>query len=265
MRISGKRVHITSSDRVIRLKCPTSWAKLSEEQLRYALTLIGSNLYTDVEVRTLLLIRLCGIHVVKQHAGGSWSCWVMQDGRRTYFDLRSWQVQSMIMQLSFVSKPDDMDVRLESIQGFKAADKLLHGLLFIDYLNIEMCYQGYLSTKDSGRVAAMARILYRDSEGNMPETMDLDIAEQTNVLFWYAHVKKVMARHFPHFFRPVGGNGTVDGMKLLDQANAQMRALTDGDITKEEQVRQSDCWRALTELDARAREAEEFNRKYGNK
>jgi len=39
-------------------------------------------------------------------------------------------------------------------------------------------------------------------------------------------------------------------------------ALTDGDITKEDAVFKKDCWRALTELDAKAREAEEFRKKY---
>ena len=40
--------------------------------------------------------------------------------------------------------------------------------------------------------------------------------------------------------------------------NAQIRALTGGDITKEAAILQMDCWRALTELDAKAREAEEI-------
>lgn len=33
--------------------------------------------------------------------------------------------------------------------------------------------------------------------------------------------------------------------------NAQIRALTGGDVTKERAVLQMDCWRALTELDAK--------------
>jgi hypothetical protein len=43
---------------------------------------------------------------------------------------------------------------------------------------------------------------------------------------------------------------------------AQIRALTKGDITKESTVLKMDTWRALTELDALAREYDEFNRKY---
>ena len=45
---------------------------------------------------------------------------------------------------------------------------------------------------------------------------------------------------------------------------AQVRALTDGDITKQQAVFETDCWAALTELDEKAREAEEFKQKPQN-
>ena len=45
--------------------------------------------------------------------------------------------------------------------------------------------------------------------------------------------------------------------------NAQIRALTGGDVTKEREVLSMDCWRALTELNEKAREQQEFNQKYG--
>ena len=48
---------------------------------------------------------------------------------------------------------------------------------------------------------------------------------------------------------------------MTEAMNAQIRALTGGDITKEKQIEKSDVWRALTELDAKAREAEELNDK----
>ena len=43
--------------------------------------------------------------------------------------------------------------------------------------------------------------------------------------------------------------------------NNQIRALTEGDVTKENEILALDTWRALTELDAKAREAEEFKLK----
>jgi uncharacterized protein YbjQ (UPF0145 family) len=42
--------------------------------------------------------------------------------------------------------------------------------------------------------------------------------------------------------------------------NAQIRALTGGDITKDEAVLSMDTWRALTELDTKAKEVEDDKR-----
>ena len=42
--------------------------------------------------------------------------------------------------------------------------------------------------------------------------------------------------------------------------DAQIRALTKGDVTKEAEVLQLDTWRALTELNAQAKEYEELRR-----
>ena len=71
MRTSKETRPSISSDKVLHLSCPTKWSELSQEQLRYCLTLIGSGLYNEVEIRTLLLIRLCGITVIKKHPEGS--------------------------------------------------------------------------------------------------------------------------------------------------------------------------------------------------
>ena len=50
------------------------------------------------------------------------------------------------------------------------------------------------------------------------------------------------------------------GEVLWTAMNAQIRALTGGDITKEEAVLSMDTWRALTELDAKAKEVEDIKR-----
>ena len=52
---------------------------------------------------------------------------------------------------------------------------------------------------------------------------------------------------------------------VIGAMDVQIRALTDGDITKEETIRQLPCWRALTELNEKAREAKEFHEKYDKK
>jgi hypothetical protein len=90
------------------------------------------------------------------------------------------------------------------------------------------------------------------------------------IFYWFASLKDYLARSFPNFLQPAGRStdsnllgGTPNiGRRLQESMNAQIRALTKGDITKESTVLKMDTWRALTELDALAREYDEFNRKY---
>lgn len=251
-----------SGDGVLHLTCPRSWADMTQEQLRFALRIIGSGQYQPVEYRTLLLLRFAGITVSTKTPYG-WACCVTivnaKGKRRKHpFFLQSWQIQDMIKQLEYVDSYETYDVRLESIKGFAAVDPLLHGVRFHDYLNMEKYYQGYLTTHQPKYALGLARLLY-------PGVTDTgDDAELTNCVMWFSYVKKQFSRYFRHFFKPapVSSGNTVD---WIEQMNAQIRALTDGDITKEQAVFDKDCWRALTELDAKAREAEEFRKKYGNK
>ena len=238
---------------------------MNQEQLRYALHVIGSGMYSSVEGRTLMLLRFTGIEVLNKTVGG-WTCSVrvaLDNGKtkRHFFFIQTWQIQDFIKQLEYVDSYETFDVRLESIGGFKAVDALLHKVMFEDYLNMEKYYQGYLATKEEKYVVGLARLLYPDGRYAAGVSIDhLDDAELTNCIMWFSYVKKQFSKLFRHFFKPAPGGGKT--VNWLEQMNAQIRALTDGDITKEQAVYDKDCWRALTELDAKAREAEEFRKKY---
>ena len=139
-----------SADGVLHLTCPRSWKEMTQEQMRYALHVIGCGMYSSVEGRTLMLIRFTGIEVLNKVSGG-WTCSIRIEvegknkTKRHFFFLQSWQIQYMIQQLEYVDSYETMDVRLESIQGFKAVDAMLHRVMFEDYLNMEKYYQGYLA------------------------------------------------------------------------------------------------------------------------
>lgn len=248
-----------SADGVLHLTCPRSWDEMTQEQLRIALHYIGYGLYSPVEYKTMMLIAFTGLRTGEQTPYG-WTCTIpvqtKKGERRFDFLLQPWQLQSMINQLEYVDSYDTFNVRLESIGDAEAVDALLHGVRFIDYLNMEKYYQGYISTQNPKYIHGLARLLY---PGYEPQRGDY--IERTNCIMWYSYVKKQFSKYFRHFFRPAP---IVHGKPVnwLDQMNAQIRALTDGDITKEQAVFDKDCWRALTELDAKSREAEEFRKKY---
>lgn len=254
-----------SSDKVLRLECPTSWGELSQQQLHYVLDLIGSNLYSDVEIRTYMLFRFCGIEVLKKRLH-SVSCKIRLDnGKWHFFDLQDWQVHDMIGQLGFVSSFEGFGRGLDTADGFEAADRLLSGYQFGWYLKCEQKYQAYLKMKEFRFLEDLARMLFLDGGspvGDGEKEMEVDAALGMSVFFWFSWLKGKFSELFPHFFKPISKVG--GDYNILESYNAQIRALTDGDVTKEEAVKCIDTKRALTELDAKAREAEEFKAKYGN-
>ena len=249
-----------SKEKGLILHAPQSWRELSQDQLRYVFGLLGT--FSDLtQIKTFMFMRFCGIHVQKWTSKVVFCFMRSRLGRRKFFTITANQVQSLIHQFDFIDSFDNMGVRLDSVCGYRAVDVNLHGISFIDYLSAETAFQVYLSSKNMENIDTLARILYRKRNGDAPKRLKLDIAERTGVFAWFCYVKAEFARQFPSFFRPAGSEPTK--WDLLKMANIQLRALTQGDVTKEEMIKNMDCWRALTELNEKAREAAEFESKYG--
>ena len=252
-------------DSRVDLSCPRSWGDLSQEQLRYVFWLLAT--FADgVVVKTYMLVRFTGIGVLRRSRLG-WKCtWRPPGGGgRKVFYLHTWQLHSMLRQLSWVDSLEAMDNRLDVVQGLTAVHPLLQedaatkrSVTFADYLCMEKQYQLFHSTRDGSHIDKLASLLYRRPDFSRPDSLELTPAERLATLAWYAHVKAVMARAFPHLFRRAEGEADTSPLAVLQATNTQLRALTDGDVTKEPAVLRTDCWRALTELDAKAREAAEL-------
>lgn len=251
---------------------PTAWRELSQWQLRLVFDLMAR--YNDnVAVKCVMLVRFCDLRVISKTRFG-WRC-VSNDAKRTVY-LPTWQVQQFIHQFDFIDQVEFMDGRLDAVCGLHAADALLHGVSFDRYLHAEKYYQMVIDTGDMRWLDHVAMWLYHDAHGraagygdavnesgDVVQDFTLTPGERVGTLLWYGYVKRTMSTAFPHFFRK---RESADGepppvVHFIDLYNAQMRALTGGDVTKEKTVLALDCWRALTELEAKAREAEELERK----
>lgn len=272
-----RRPSYSTAERTLRLTSPTSWGEMTQEQLRYVLHLLATMDGDLVRIKTYMLCRFTGLEIGR-------SAYRPMDGRirkvfvchyrtawwrpASRFFLSAETVQGMIHQFDFIDQYDGMDVRLDTISGYRAVDDELHEYPFRDYLTAETYYQLSLSEEDIRKkaeyVEKLAVCLYRDYYGKAPSHIRLSAVEQLGTMMWFAHVKAVLAEEFPNFFRRTEGADAGD-YDIISSRNAQIRALTEGDITKEALVLDMDCWRALAELDQKAREAREFKEKYGNK
>lgn len=257
-----KTTHATFGDNILNFSLPDSWEQLTQEQLRYVFYAMSH--FDGAQAKTYIFVRLLAIRVFQKVADG-WTCSVkLENRKRIHFFLSDWQIQSFLRTLDFLDLPSETPICLASIGKLKAVNVLLRGVPFHDYIRVENYYQGYLQTNDVRQLRAIAKILYVDKNGNHPEEIHFTEAELLSVFLWYASLKNHFAISFPHFFGRVGDEQNVEPPNMVEVMNAEIRALTGGDVTKENQVLSMDCWRALTELNEKAREIKEWNEKYGH-
>lgn len=216
----------------IHLSLPTSWSELSDDQLRYIVEMACS--MTMEEVQHYFFARLV-----------------------TNQDSRAWlapgeQLGIAMETLDWMQEPPEQPVRLAAIGGVSAVDVLLHGVPFSHYIMIENYYQGFVISQQPQAIDGAASLLYP----GLPRSYKISDGERYSILMWLSALKSVFSQEWPHFFRKASDDSELPDMKEV--MNAEIRALTGGDVTKEEVVQRIDCWRALTELDEKAREAAEL-------
>lgn len=252
----------TGSKRIrVNLIVPTSWEELTQEQLKYyffVLTMCRS----AAEVKTYCLCRWSGLEVLYPYGEG-----FMCRHEQREFVLQPLQVAAAIQSLDWTDTLPTSPVRLERIGKYRALPADFQEVPFETFIICDNLYQGYLSAKDDQLLDDLAQVLYQSVK------VKPDAAERIGVFYWFASLKEMFARQFKHFFQPLSahddGNMFNQGKSqyeiIYHAVNAQIRALTKGDVTKEKEVLAIDTWRALTELDALAKEYEDFNKKYPNK
>ena len=245
---------------IINIKMPGSWGELDDGMLYYLYNLLGDNL-SAAQIKTYCLFLWGKLKVVCRYGDG----YLIRRGKAECY-VTAGVLCNALHALDFIETLPEVPVRIGCIKGNEAVDATLQGVAFERYLFVENLYQGYLHSQQHTLLKQMGEFLY-DTEG-----LELNRAEKMNVFYWWTALKTFFSKQFPHFLRPATGDdndllggGAAQSLsrRLQESMNAQIRALTKGDITKERDILAMDTWRALTELDALARESEELERKYG--
>ncbi len=257
----------------IDITMPASWADLSQVQLRRIFQVIvavqdqNQNVpfrdaddyaaQTAAQVATTVFFEWSGLQIVCPYAHGYL---VSHNGEEGVLDAET--VTAAIVPLGWAKELPTYPVRLDVIDGAHAVPAdISSGLSFDSWLACENNWQAYQLSQDPKWLREMATVLYNK------ENISLDHAETLSIFYWWAGVKSMVSEMFPSFFHPATGDDEqeITADSLRRNMDAQIRALTKGDITKENEILAMDAIRALTELDAQAREYEELNRKYPKK
>lgn len=236
----------------INITLPTSWQELTPKQVRYVYFLLSEGYSADA-VKTFCLCRWTGLEVIEPYGDGYTIRY-----QKNLYHLTASKLAACLHHLAWLDTVPSVPIRLE-LAGRQAPAADLAGVTFAQYMTCDNLYMGYLHTQNTELLQEMVCVLYDD------ETITCSNAERIAMFYWFASVKSLFGRLFPHLFTTASTLEIGDmEKKLRDQMNAEIRALTKGDITKEEAVMNMDVHRALTELDAQAEDYEEMKKWSGS-
>lgn len=232
----------------LNLTVPTCWQELTQKQLRYVYYLLAEG-YSKEALQTHCLCRWSGLEIICPEGDG-YS--VRHNFNRHH--VTALQVAEVLSHLDWLQQLPIVPVRLSEIQGHAAVRADLQGVTFEQYLMLENLFQGYLVTKNLSLFDDTTEILYGTQLKLLPE-------EQVSIFYWLSTVKQQFARRWNYFYQPADGAQPTDMQEHLQNLmDTQIRALTKGDITKEAEVLSMDVHRALTELNAQAKDYEELKK-----
>lgn len=244
----------------INITLPTSWEEIEGERLEEVLQMQAAGLPAE-DVKILLALRWSGLSPVTR-AGTDFVV------RRNGLTVRvpAVCIAGMVHTLDFLDTPPTSPARPDTMHGHRAIDAALHGVPFGLYLQLSNYFQLYLQATASAdkdpQAADRAEPLLRRAAcilyDGLPDGRALQPVEQLTVLHWLTGLFSLLARSHGNLFRGAADAETATAPDLREAMLAQIRALTGGDITKEQAVLDADTWTALAELDAKAREAQKY-------
>jgi len=244
---------------VFNISLPTNWAELTDKQLHMVYSLFARDL-SAAEVKTLCLIKWNRLKLLATLPDKR--SLMKREGEQDVA-LSARQIQQATSVLDFLESFAPMPVRISHIGKHRAISATFEKVPFEQYLYVDNLFQGYLHTQQDELLLQIAQVLY-GSDNVKPSKAHL-----IGVFYWMASLKQYFSNTFSNFYKPIAskenggslGDEQTELYKLLrDTSNSMIRALTGGDITKEAAILKMDTWRALTELDAKAKEAEELRK-----
>jgi hypothetical protein len=258
----------------INFNVPKSWSELSEQQLQYLFKLLAADYHID-EIKALCLFRWSGARLISRYGDEQYLLKLGKDE----FAVTPQQVAEMLTELDWIGQLPQFPIRLPHIGHRHALPADFQGVPFETFLICENLYQGFLHTHQDSFLDELSTHLYPKNSHLLPLTFYLSKLlpltfylkplTRINVFYWFVSLKDFFAKRFPDFFQPLNsdsenllGSSPNIGAQLQESMDAQIRALTKGDITKEREILALDTWRALTELNAQAKEYRQLHSKF---
>lgn len=249
-----KQTEVSSSE--VRIDIPNSWDKISAKQF---------DIFADIAAREdiaelalpLFFMRIANLEPLGPVDGDS----VQVTFRRSneVFTLSTYQMAVAVEQLQFLNNPDaslylNKQITL-SLQKYGYSDLLRKP--FANFLSVDAIYAHAVQSQNPESMIKAAAAIFPKARlrKNKRDTAKLSVM----AILMYAAFKDYLVGKFRNLFGSAAGEVRIASQSSVsDSINAQIRALTKGDVTAEQRVLETQTVRALTELDALAREYQEL-------
>lgn len=273
----------------VNLDLPQTWSDLNDDQLRYILRLRNIESITPMEIRLLAVLKFAGLEECKPRTETERAFAESNDVR--YFKvarcsesrvkempLPDWFLTESVRRMAWLDEPSDDVTRIvDLVGGRRPYEADLSDMPFGIYLQVENAWQTALSwaaamsgskaNKEAQKhlhecLEELASLLYYPyREWYLPVKRKVSYPRETaqNIMHWMIGWHKYALYAFPHLFRRSGGSSSpITSEALREQTDAQLSALTGGDVTKLPIVLKSTMTHdALHVLDIKAHEAAE--------
>lgn len=234
---------------------PKSWAELTPAEGRYLCALLGSGDYAPAEA--------AAVYLARREGGAFRPLLRLPESSRPV-------PAETLAGLSWVGEapPALAAPPLFAPKGARLlVSPTLRGVPFADYLRLTNLYRAALQSADAPKEVQAA--IFRDLAAivwkaprrafGLLSPAAPSPGSRYALLLWLTAWHAFAARRWKHLFT-ASLSSTAPAHSPEQVMDAEIRALTGGDITKEADILAADTWRALSELDAKAREAAELEK-----
>ena len=237
------------------VKLPTSWEELTQEQLLAVFRLMAYG-ESGPALMTQAFLIFAGLKPEGEDIYRNRAGFLMKIGVS--------QITAAALRLEYLTTVPRAAVRLDhALDGTPCKTGAnLEDATFGEFLNADGLFLQYLNNPQANAdlLAEIAIMLY-------PGITDAAAASplmNANIIIWLSGLKKQLAGMYPHLFSakaaPTDYEETAEEVAARSRRAtlSMIRALTGGDITKENDILQTAAHSALNELNEKAREAKEL-------
>lgn len=236
------------------VELPTSWQELTQEQLRAALSLMATGA-AGTSLMTQAFIIFAGLKPEGEDIYRNRAGFLMKIGVS--------QITAAALRLEYLTTPPTAAVRLDRAEDGTpcktGAD--FEDATFGEFLHTDGLFLMYLNNPgaNADRLAEIAIMLYP----GITYAAAASPLMNANIIIWLSGLKKQLSGMYPYLFAaPAAADYEETAEEVAARSRratlSMIRALTGGDITKENDILQTAAHSALNELNEKAREAKEL-------